>query len=127
VIVILPSKHLSTHISLDIRIKQDVTVTSNLLRAIHCSDKRRGDRMFTVRYDVCSNSPFSKCIVSLMCTFLSCSCARGQGRLNRTERTISHCSINRDLKRVIHNTRHNQLIHSASVAYYRSNTDLIQI
>jgi hypothetical protein len=35
------------------------------------------------------------------------SCARGQGRLNRTERTISHWSINRDLDRVIHITRHN--------------------
>jgi hypothetical protein len=30
------------------------------------------------------------------------SCARGQGQLNRKERTISHWSINRDLKRVIH-------------------------
>jgi hypothetical protein len=34
------------------------------------------------------------------------SCARGQGRLNRIERTIFHWSINRDLKRVIHITRH---------------------
>jgi hypothetical protein len=33
-------------------------------------------------------------------------CARGQGRLNRTERTIFHWSINRDLDRVIHITRH---------------------
>jgi hypothetical protein len=33
-------------------------------------------------------------------------CARGQGRLNRTERTIFHWSINRDLERVIHITRH---------------------
>jgi hypothetical protein len=44
------------------------SVTSNLVRAIDCSDKRRGDRMCTVRYDVYSNSPSSKCIVSLMCT-----------------------------------------------------------
>jgi hypothetical protein len=72
-----------------------VRVTSNSVRAIHCSDKRRVDRMCTVRYDLYSNSRFSKCIVSLMCTFLSCSCARGQVRLNRTERTISHRSINR--------------------------------
>jgi hypothetical protein len=35
------------------------------------------------------------------------SCARGQGRLNRTERAIFHWSINRDLDRVIHITRHN--------------------
>jgi hypothetical protein len=44
-------------------------VTSNLVRAIDCSDKKRDDRMCTVRYDVYSNSPFSKCLVSLMCTF----------------------------------------------------------
>jgi hypothetical protein len=44
-------------------------VTSNLVRAIHCSDKRRGNRMCAVRYDVYSNSSFSKCIVSLMCTY----------------------------------------------------------
>jgi hypothetical protein len=35
------------------------------------------------------------------------SCAAGQGRLNGTERTIFHWSINHDLKRVIHITRHN--------------------
>jgi hypothetical protein len=40
------------------------------------------------------------------------SCAPGQGRLNRTERTISHWSINRDLKRVIHITRHNHAFDS---------------
>jgi hypothetical protein len=34
------------------------------------------------------------------------SCARGQGRLNRIERSIFHWSINRDLDRVIHITRH---------------------
>jgi hypothetical protein len=34
-------------------------------------------------------------------------CARSQGRLNRTERTIFHWSINRDLDRVIHITQHN--------------------
>jgi hypothetical protein len=33
-------------------------------------------------------------------------CAGGQGQLKRTERTIFHWSINRDLKRVIHITRH---------------------
>jgi hypothetical protein len=36
-------------------------------------------------------------------------CARAQGRLERTERTIFHWSINRDIKRVIHITRHNEL------------------
>jgi hypothetical protein len=34
------------------------------------------------------------------------SCARGQGRLNRTARTTVHWSINRDLDRVMHITRH---------------------
>jgi hypothetical protein len=38
------------------------------------------------------------------------SSARGQGRLNRTERTIFDWSINRDLKRVIHITRHNSVL-----------------
>jgi hypothetical protein len=46
-----------------------IFLTSNLVRAIHCSDKRRGGRVCTVWYDVYSNSPFSKCVISLMCTF----------------------------------------------------------
>jgi hypothetical protein len=45
----------------------DYTIeTSNLVRAIRCSDKKRGDRMCTIRYDVYSNSLFSKCIISLI-------------------------------------------------------------
>jgi hypothetical protein len=45
------------------------------------------------------------------------SCARGQGWLNRTERTIFHWSINRDLKRVISITRHRVAIRFESVFY----------
>jgi hypothetical protein len=45
-----------------------LSVTSNLVRAIHCSDKMRGPGVCIVRYDVYSNSFSSKCIVSLMCT-----------------------------------------------------------
>jgi hypothetical protein len=48
-----------------------LSVTSNLVRAIHCLDKWRGGRVCTVGYDVYSNLPFSKCIVSLMCTLFS--------------------------------------------------------
>jgi hypothetical protein len=43
--------------------------TSNLIHVIHCSDKKRCVRECIVRYDVYSNSSFSKYIVSLMCTF----------------------------------------------------------
>jgi hypothetical protein len=49
----------------------DINVTSNLVRAIHCSDKRRGVRVCAIRYDVYSNLPFFKCLVSLMCTLFS--------------------------------------------------------
>jgi hypothetical protein len=46
------------------------------------------------------------------------SCARGQGRLNRTERTILHWSINRDLDRVIHITRHNRQFYLLNFTLY---------
>jgi hypothetical protein len=38
----------------------------NFVRSTHCLDKRRSGRVCTVRYNVCSNSPFSKCIPSLI-------------------------------------------------------------
>jgi hypothetical protein len=62
--------------------------------------------MCTARYDVYSNSPFSNCGVILDVHLLLYWCARSQGRLNRTERTIFHWSINRDLDRVLHKIRH---------------------
>jgi hypothetical protein len=38
------------------------------------------------------------------------SCARGQGRLNRTERTIFYCSVSRDIDRMMHISRHTSFV-----------------
>jgi hypothetical protein len=46
------------------------------------------------------------------------SCARGRGRLNRTERIIFHWSISRELKGVIHITWHNMKIVTGALHCY---------
>jgi hypothetical protein len=43
-----------------------LSVTRNLVRTIHCSDKSRGVRDCTVRCDLYSNLSFAKCLASLM-------------------------------------------------------------
>jgi hypothetical protein len=45
----------------------NIFVSSNLVRAIHWLDKTRVVRDCTVRYDVYSNSFFSKCLAYLKC------------------------------------------------------------
>jgi hypothetical protein len=62
--------------------------TSNLVRAIHCSDKRTVARVCTVRYDVYSDSSCSKCLVSVMCTFFYI-CVH-EVKLDRTEQNAQY-------------------------------------
>jgi hypothetical protein len=53
--------------------KKVVIVTSNVVRDINCLDKRKSVRFCNIRYDIYSNLPFSKSIVSLILTyFLTC-------------------------------------------------------
>jgi hypothetical protein len=83
------------------------SVTSNLVRAIHSSLGQVERWSCVYRLVRCL---FEFALLQLYrildVHLVLYSCVRGQGRLNRTERTIFHWSINRDLKRVISITRH---------------------